>query len=271
MKERYKRFFLAVGFGITALMLIVAPHGWFQPQPPHILTDAAQIFYNPDLTSSHANWSRSDWSSAGLYPTNAQITPVNGEVILSQSGYRESFYAVAITQGGSPAAFDWAPWQMPYVSVNSSFHNVITWRGKMDSANLMPAGCLGMGIDFWFDAEFPDGTLKPVELYVFFYMKGVYAIPVASYKAMIREDYNHTSGKIDIIWDYIYFHHSQDTLGAYTTHTFELHDYVVALKQQLPTYRNAQFWLARVDACMELFMGSGQFTIDYLGLQQKAR
>lgn len=253
---------------IIFLLLLVSPHGLFKTEntPP---ISGTQVLLNPELTDNHRWWKADGgWSSSNFYPTNAKSYYIDDRVTLSQSGYLPSFYAVAISQGAGPTEFHWASRQVPYVSVNSSFRNIVSWRGSMDYSYVAPTGCLGMGIDFWFDAELQNGTLAPVELYVFFYMEGVYTLPVDSFKSVLRSDYNYSGKTMGLPWDYMYFHPFQDEKNVIMEHSFELYDYITIFKQNKPVYAQSSFILTRVDGCMELFMGEGTFTVDYVGLTQ---
>ena len=266
----WKRTLLVITIVGIFLLVLVSPHGLISVENPPSTT-GTQALLNPELTDGHAWWSESDWSSSNFYPTNAKHETVGDRVTMSQSGYLPSFYAVALSQGAGPTEFGWAAKQIPHVSINSSFRNVVFWRGSIDYTSLQLVGCLAMGIDFWFDAKLPNGTLAPVEMYVFFYMEGVYALPAGSFKTVLRQDYNHSSGSMGMAWDYIYFHPYQDRKNTIAEHSFELHDFIAKLKHAKPVYAQADFTLTRVDACMEMFMAEGTFTVDYVGLTQSPR
>ena len=242
--------------------LLVRPDGSFSIEQPSTLSNSRQLLANPDFNQGSNEWYATAWSSSGNYPTHKQFTFDSSSVTLSQSGNDLSFYAVSLCQGGGPSAFNWGTRSL-YVPVNASCHTVVSWRGRMDAEDVSPVGCLGMGVDFWFDAKLSNGTMAPVEMYVFMYQKGVYALPTQSYHDFgVRQD----SG---FQWLYMYFHPWQDAVGGFMEHRFELNDYVELMKAKAEApYSSAEFILTKVDACMELFMGSGTFTIDYLGLEQ---
>jgi hypothetical protein len=269
MKKQYKRWIILAAIVLTLLYCLVGPSGLFDTEHSLVpLVNSNQILVNPEINGYHDGWFLSDWSSANNYPTSQQTLTKNGSVSLKQSGYDVSFYAVALCQGTAPEMWRSEPAPTIYASVNGSYVNQVTWTGIIESASTLPTGCLGVGIDFWFDAIRPDGTTDSIECYVFFYMTGVYNLPVGSYKYVARQDFNTSSSVMTKTWDYIYFHHSQDPIGVEQTHVFELNKYVEVFKQNRCELRDADFRLARVDCCMELFCGAGQFTVDYCGFEQ---
>lgn len=265
MKQKHKPFLVALLLFGFFWLFFIGSSGTFNVQEA-IFTGDVEALINPDFEGLHG-WAESTWRSAGGKPSTAAYSESSSSVSMSISGYDASFYAVALSQGAGPTPFRWGERSL-YVPINSSCSNIVAWRGSMDRENVSVVSCLGMGVDFWFDACLPDGEVKPVELYVFFYMSGAYALPIGSFKHVVRQDYNYSSSTMGLAWDYMYFHHSQDSLGLGCEHNFELADYIMRFKEYLPEYREAEFTLCRVDACMELFYASGSFTIDHLGLQQ---
>ena len=192
---------------------------------------------------------------------------------MSQSGYNTNFYAVGLGQGGGPTVFNWGNQKNLYTSINSSYYNLVTWRGRMDNVSITPISCLGMGVDVWFDAELQNGTLLAVEMFIFFRQDGLYKLPENTFRNFgFRQDFNYSDSQMGLKWLYMYFHPWQDSIGIVSEHRFELNDYVSLLKQKagMP-YSEAQFYLTKVDVVMELFMASGVFTVDYLGLEQQLR
>jgi hypothetical protein len=259
---------------VVAILVCNFPSGLYSSG---VATPAGQeLLVNPDFTNNYVGWRQTHWRSAGDEPTSTQWKSYSSAAQMSVSGYDLSYYAVGLEQGDGPLPL----WSYPtYQGLNVTVKEgtVISWTGSMDRETVSPVGCLGMGLNLWFNVYLQNGSVLPLELFLFFYQDGTYALPVGSYR-----DYGYRGsseleklfdGAVDsypTVWRYFYFHVDQLKQGITKTEIFDLNDYVNVVREKAgDPYNSAVFELCRVVACMEVFNGEGCFTVNNLSLKQQ--
>lgn len=260
---------------VLVLAVLTVPSGQFSSSLLSSPCGGVQVLVNSDF-DGESGWRRTDWRSAGGVASSSFWVEVDSGVQMGVSGHDLSFYAVGESQGDGPKGL-WS--RVPYggldVSVNGSFCNVVTWRGSIDKAEV-DAGCLGVGVNAWFDVQLVNGSVVPLEIFVFVYQDGLYELPVGGFK-----DYGYRGqfyeavldvGGASMPWRYFYYHIAQVPVVQEGEVSFELNDCLQVIREQAgEPYYSGEFVLVRMDAVMELFNAEGKFTIDYLGLTQSPK
>lgn len=264
----------AAVFLAVAVLVCNFPSGFFYVGSAGL--SGEELLVNPDFESNYVGWRQTHWRSAGGEPTTTSWKSYSSAAQMSVSGYDLSYYAVGLEQGDGPLPL----WSYPtYQGLNVTVKEgtVISWTGSMDRETVSPVGCLGMGLNLWFNVYLQNGSVLPLELFLFFYQDGTYALPVGSYR-----DYGYRGsseleklfdGAVDsypTVWRYFYFHVDQLKQGITKTEIFDLNDYVNVVREKAgDPYNSAVFELCRVVACMEVFNGEGCFTVNNLSLKQQ--
>lgn len=265
---------LVLALCLAVAYLVVKPSGYYYSTPPAALNSPVGLLRDVDFDLAHDEWQMTDWSSKDGDAASAYWLAGASEITMGVSGYEASFYAVGVGQGYGADSL----WPQPdtsrriNVEVNGSCHNVFKWRGTVNNASTMPVGCFGVGLNLWFDVILQDGSKLPVEMNIFFYQQGVNALPVGSFK-----DYGLRGNFFDGLfeepvpapWRFFYFHPFQLTVGEVGEFTFELNDYVDVVKSEAgEPYANGRFIFCGANVVLEVFMGGGEFTVDYCSFEQ---
>lgn len=264
---------LAVGILLISL-LSPTQHNSFKEPPQNVV--GLERLKNPDMIDNKDlwQWNQASWRSQGGMPTSASWTHNPSSITMSLKASDNSFYAIGVSQGGGPTTL-WA-WHTGNLNliINPTAHNIVTWRGSVDYTKLQKIGCLGIGVNAWFDVTLSNGTQVPVEIFVFVYQEGVYTIPVDTFKDYGYRGSSWYEGFLSneqhrMSWRYFYYHPVQLEKGKLGEFRFELNDALDTIRNHAgEPYASATFTLQRIDAVMEMFMSEGTFTIDKLSFMQ---
>lgn len=263
----------AAVFLAVAVLVCNFPSGFFYVGSAGL--SGEELLVNPDFESNYVGWRQTHWRSAGGEPTTTSWKSYSSAAQMSVSGYDLSYYAVGLEQGDGPLPL----WSYPtYQGLNVTVKEgtVISWTGSMDRETVSPVGCLGMGLNLWFNVYLQNGSVVPLELFLFFYQDGTYALPVGSYRdygyrgsSELEKMFDSAVDQYPTVWRYFYFHAAQLKEGVTQTITLDLNDYVEVVREKAgEPYKSASYELCRVVACMEVFNGEGQFTVNELSLRQ---
>jgi len=224
--------------------------------------EGTELLINPTLENNASGWDRGSWRFISKSWAPSTWTDEEGKVTMDLSGYDRSFYCISLAQHPNQPIYD------------KQHQYIVTWKGKMNNGDTLPTGCLGMGVNFWLDVMQNNQLVETLELYVFFYQKGFYTIPVGSWKDYgYRGSYWYETivdAPNEDTWRFFYFHPFQLKFGETTEYTFSLDKCLDIVRQNAgEQYKNADYFiLTSIDPVMEMFMAEGSFTVETLSLRR---